>query len=172
MANHPAPPWQILKGSLLQDMLRRIDFHAEMLRRVKAGLPAAMADHCVDCVVREDGGLVVFTDSQAFAAQLRFLAPGIQTRLNDSGDVAIKQVTIRKLPPAPIVDKPMSPMQAPAPDAIAAVKAGGQSAPGDELAQALARLGASMERFALLNPKKNAADPNGPDGVVADGEAP
>ncbi len=147
MAYKPSSPQQILNHSVYRGLLRRIETNAELLRRVKAGLPEPMARHCQYCLGTEGGGIVIFSDSQAFSAQLRFYAPSILARVNVNMDPPFKQVSVRNLPltePAPVV-KPMKPVSA---AAIKAVKASSTSAPGDELAIALAKLGATMERFA------------------------
>ncbi|MFZ4704349.1 MAG: DciA family protein [Candidatus Methylumidiphilus sp.] len=147
MAYKPSSPQQILNHSVYQGLLRRIETNAELLRRVKAGLPEPMARHCQYCLGTEGGGIVIFSDSQAFSAQLRFYAPSILARVNVNMDPPFKQVSVRNLPlaePVPMV-KPMKPVSA---AAIKAVKASSTAAPGDELAIALAKLGATMERFA------------------------
>ena len=148
MAYKPSSPQQILNHSVYQGLLRRIETNAELLRRVKAGLPEPMARHCQYCLGTEGGGIVIFSDSQAFSAQLRFYAPSILARVNVNMEPPpFKQVSVRNLPPAepaPMV-KPMKPVSA---AAIKAVKASSAAAPSDELAIALAKLGATMERFA------------------------
>ena len=147
MAYKPTSPQQILNHSVYRGLLRRIETNAELLRRVKAGLPEPMARHCQYCLGTEGGGIVIFSDSQAFSAQLRFYAPSILARVNVNMDPPFKQVSVRNLPlaePVPMV-KPMKPVSA---AAIKAVKASSTAAPGDELAIALAKLGATMERFA------------------------
>ena len=147
MAYKPTSPQQILNHSVYRGLLRRIETNAELLRRVKAGLPEPMARHCQYCLGTEGGGIVIFSDSQAFSAQLRFYAPSILARVNVNMDPPFKQVSVRNLPlaePVPMV-KPMKPVSA---AAIKAVKASSAAAPSDELAIALAKLGATMERFA------------------------
>ena len=147
MAYKPSSPQQILNHSVYRGLLRRIETNAELLRRVKAGLPEPMARHCQYCLGTEGGGIVIFSDSQAFSAQMRFYAPSILARVNVNMDPPFKQVSVRHLPPAEPVPKvkPMKPVSA---AAIKAVKASSTVAPGDELATALAKLGATMERFA------------------------
>jgi len=150
MAKFPEPTRQVLNNSLFHDIRRRVDFHAELLNRIKDNLPAPMAKHCRYCVARDDGGLVVYLDSQAFASQLRFILPSLLAKLNATGDLFFKQIIIRYLPltQPSAVDKPVAPMKAPPPEVIEMVKASSQSAPGDDLAKAMARLAAAMERYA------------------------
>ena len=147
MPTKPEPPRLFLQGPTSQDLLRRIAYHAELLARVKAALPETMAGHCQYCLAREDKGLVIFADAQAFAAQLRFFAPSILAKLNASQEVAFTKVLVRSLQPGP-PGLEVKPMPKASPVAIAAVKACSQDTAGDELAVALAKLGATMERHA------------------------
>lgn len=154
MPKSPEPTRQVLDNAVFQDIRRRVDFHAELLRRIREELPPPMALHCRDCVAREDGSVVVYVDSQAIASQLRFRLPALLSELNAAGNLAIKRLILRNLPStAPsVVTKLMAPMKAPPPEAIEMVKASSQSAPSTDLAKALARLGAAMERYADMQP--------------------
>ncbi len=150
MPNKPEPTRQFLNNTIFQDIHRRIDFHAELLRKIKQAIPGPMAAHCLDCVAQEDGGLVLYTDSQAFASQLRFFAPSILAKLNIDGELSIKRVLIRNLSLTLPTDfeKPVAPMKKPSSETIEMVKASSRFAADDELSAALARLGATMERYA------------------------
>lgn len=150
MANIPEPTRQLLKNEIFQDIHRRLDFHAELLWKVRQAVPGPMARHCLYCVVREDRSVVVYTDSQAFASQLRFFAPTILAKLNAAGDLAVSQVQIRNLSPDPkeAYEKTMVPMKKPTSEIIGMVKASSVYAPTDELKAALARLGETMECYA------------------------
>jgi len=155
MTSKPEPTRQFLNNPAFQSFHQRIAFHDELLRRIKANLPEIAVRHCLYCVAREDGSLLLYTDSQAFASQFRFYAPSIQTKLNAGGDLFVKQIAIRNLnlaTPTTVVDKEMAPMQPPSPESIEAVKSSSECAHDDELAGALARLAASMERYAQKKP--------------------
>jgi hypothetical protein len=154
MISKPESARQFLDNPAFHGIRQRLAFHAELLKRVKATLPDSAADHCLHCVAREDGGLVLYTDSQAFAAQFRFYAPSIQAKLNAAGDLFVKQIAVRNLSLAPpkTAERAAAPMKEPSPESIEAVKASSHCAPGDELGEALARLGASMERYAAKEP--------------------
>jgi hypothetical protein len=147
MPGKPEPPKLFLKDPVFQDIFRRIEIHAVLLRMVKEGLPSGLAKHCLDCVAREDGSLVIFTDSQAVASQLRFFAPTLLGKINVNLVTPLKQVLVRNLSPE-VPAAAAKPMTAASPAAIEAVKAGSKAAPCDELATALAKLGAAMEQNA------------------------
>ena len=154
MPHSPESTRQVLNNAVFHDIRRRVDFHAELLKRIKDGVPAPMAKHCRHCVAREDGGVVVYVDSQAFASQLRFLLPALLAKLNGEGGLSIKRIVLRNLPltEPSVVTKAMPPMKVPPPEVIEIVKASSQSAPSDDLAKALARLGVAMERYAGKQP--------------------
>ncbi|CAG0965573.1 hypothetical protein ANRL2_01227 [Anaerolineae bacterium] len=154
MPNAPESTRQVLNNAVFQDIRRRVDFHAELLKRIREGLPTPIANHCRYCVAREDGGVVVYVDSQAFASQLRFRLPALLARLNAAGDLSVKQIVLRNLPltTPSVVTKAMEPMKVPPPETIEMVKASSLSAPSDDLAKALARLGTAMERYAGKRP--------------------
>jgi len=153
MPHKPKHPQSFLKDSAFLDIFRRIELHDKLLRSVKEALPEMLASECQHCVAREDGALVIFSDSQMVASQLRFYAPSILAKLNENLESPFKRVLVRNLPtPEPeIADKPMMPTS---PEVIEMVKARSKDSPCDELAVALAKLGATMERHAKAISKK------------------
>jgi len=154
MPNSPESTRQVLNNSVFYDIRRRVAFHAELLKRIRETMPGPAAKHCQYCVAREDGSVVLYVDSQAIASQLRFRLPALLTKLNETSQLSIKQIILRNLPltsPSKALESARQ-MKAPAPTAIEAVKASSQSAPNDDLAKALARLGATMERYAGKSP--------------------
>jgi len=147
MQSKPDTPQQFLRNSTFLGLFQNIDIHAELLKRVKRGLPDPLAKHCLYCLSREDMSLVIFTDSQAFASQLRFYAPSILAKLNLDQEMPFKQVLVRYLHPTEpnIASRPM---QQPSLETIGLVKASGKSAICEELGNSLERLGEAMERYA------------------------
>jgi len=147
MQSKPDNPRQFLMNSAFQGLFQSIDKHAELLKRVKGGLPEPLARHCLYCLSREDRGLVIFTDSQAFGSQLRFYAPSILAKLNIDEALPFKQVLVRYLHPTEpnIASRPMN---RPSPETIGLVKACGNSAICEELGNSFERLGAAMEHYA------------------------
>jgi len=150
MATKPEPTRQFLNNPMFQDIHQRVAIHARLLRKIKETVPGPMAEHCLHCVAKEDGSLVLYTDSQAFASQLRFHVPSILARLDAVGETSIRQIAIRNLAmePQPGPAKPAARMKKPSTEAIEAIKASSRRDGGDELDAALARLGESMERYA------------------------
>ena len=142
-------------NSAFQGLFQSIDKHAELLKRVKESLPDLLAKHCLYCLSREDRGLVIFTDAQAFGSQLRFYAPAILAKLNVDQDNPFKQVLVRYLHPVE-PNTASRTMKQPSPETIDLVKASGKAANCEELGNSLERLGAAMERYAK---EKTAGNP-------------
>jgi hypothetical protein len=153
MANKPQPTRQFLENPIFEDLHRRVEIHARLLKKVKEAVPGAMAGHCLHCVAREDGSLVLYTDSQAFASQLRFHVPSILARLQAAGEAGVRRIAVRNLCPTGQAEpaEPIVRMKKPSAYAVEAVKACVR-ADGDELDAALARLGASMEQHTEKRP--------------------
>ncbi len=151
MTGKPESTQQLLNHSTFLGLVRRIDLQAELLARVKKALPPSLGDHCLYCVAREDGRLVVFTDSPAWATQLRFYAPAILAAIRERDDFNIKEILPRNFPPTAAAAVPAKSMKTPPSDAIEMIKISSSAAPCPELGEALARLGAAMERYARKN---------------------
>ncbi len=148
MAYKPDSPQQLLKTPAFQEILRRVAIHSELLKKIKEGLPIALAGHCLDCVAHEDGEVVIFSDSQAFASQLRFYAPVILAKLNaNHRSPFFRRVSVKNLHTT-AQDSAVRLMRAPSPETIGIVKESGKAAYCDELGRALARLGTAMEHYA------------------------
>ncbi len=131
-------------------LLRSLKIQAELLGRVRKAVPAALAVHCRYCVMREDGRMVVFTDSPAWATRLRFYSPSLLAALNADGGMPIGEILVRTLR----IESPtrtVKPMEEPSPRAIEAVKASVAAAVCPEVGESLARLGMTMERYAGKN---------------------
>ncbi|MDD5033863.1 MAG: DUF721 domain-containing protein [Methylococcaceae bacterium] len=147
MVSRLESPRQFLDHSGLGPLLKRIEKHGQLLQWVREILPAALAEHCRDCLARDDGRLILFTDSPAFGSQLRFHAPSILDKLNAQGDMTFCNLQVRNLchEAPPKSGKPMPPIS---PAIIAIVKSSAAVMPSDELSAALARLGTTLEDYA------------------------
>jgi hypothetical protein len=147
MSNRPESTRQLLQQAIFRDIQRRSQRHDALLSSLKACLPIAVSAHCVSCVARDDGCLVVFTDSPAWATQLRFLTASMLAALRTQGEMDINHVFIRNFHP----NEPTrlgKPMNKPSQAAIQSIQSNSLISSGDKLGGALARLGATMERYA------------------------
>ncbi|HHJ39745.1 MAG TPA: DUF721 domain-containing protein [Methylothermaceae bacterium] len=92
----PVPVGQMLRQSSVLSVLEaRAQLHQKLLRQIQASLPDRLSSHCLACVLRGDGLLVVYTDSPAWASQLRFSQAAILSGVTSAGPV--RQIKIRIL---------------------------------------------------------------------------
>lgn len=82
----------------LAPLLAKCRHHARLQRLVQSRLPSFLADHCLACVVN-DGQLIVYTDSPAWATPLRFALPAVLTELQNGLEPALRRIQIRILCP-------------------------------------------------------------------------
>jgi len=137
---------QLLSSSILCGLVKKAEQHGIILKHVREALPIALADHCKDCLA--DGGrLVIFTDSPAWASQLRFYAPVILARLRTAYGDDFREMQVRNLRLEAPADRP-KPIRTPAPEIAHLIQASGQSTSSGQLRDALLRLGATMARYA------------------------
>jgi hypothetical protein len=137
---------ELLHSSVLRALVKRVEQHGMILRHVQEALPIALAEHCKSCLA--DGGrLVIFTDSPAWASQLRFYAPVILARLRTACGDDFREMQVRNLRLEAPADG-RKPARAPSPETAHLVQASGHSTSSDQLREALLRLGATMARYA------------------------
>ncbi|HUL12285.1 MAG TPA: DciA family protein [Methylococcaceae bacterium] len=146
MTSVPESTQKLLNGSVFRSLLDKVGEHAVILGLVRESLPASLAEHCRDCLAHENR-LVLFTDSPAWASQLRFYAPAILARIGALAEYEFREIQVRNLRLQAPAYKP-KPIKLPSPEVARMVKASGPGAPSDELRQALERLGATIERYA------------------------
>lgn len=156
MPDQPIPTRKILNGPAVHAIRMRVNLHAKLLTQIQNFLPPALAKHCLSCVYREDKILLLYLDTQTAATQVRFRLPSILSKLNASNEFPINLIKLRSFAQtlAPSGEVESSPVKAPRAKTIAAIKASCSEAPTDDpLAQALARLASSMERYAAKSKK-------------------
>lgn len=101
---------QTLAQTLAQDaklapLLRQLRLYAQLLEQIQAALPQPLSAHCLYCVLRSGGRLILYADSAAWAAKLRFYQAKIKAALAAWGPV--ESVRVRVL--LPEVDQTKSP---------------------------------------------------------------
>ena len=78
----------------------RIAKHQRILRIILLASPAQLKPHIKDCVVNE-GSLMIYMSSAAWASRLRFCSAQIQLAVNTQSKENIKKVRVRVLVPTP-----------------------------------------------------------------------
>lgn len=94
----PIPVSKMLgQSSALSTLKARTHLHQKLLQRIQASLPESLSDHCLACVLRVDGLLVIYTNSPAWASQLRFYQTAMSSAVASVGRV--RQIKVRILNP-------------------------------------------------------------------------
>lgn len=150
MANKPESTLVFLDNTTFRELRNRIGIHAELLKEIVEILPSSLAEHCRYCVLGEKGRLVIFTDSPVWSSQLRFHTASILSTLRTGGKTEISQIAIRQVPMTSSQwgRQQKGVVKTPHPRSIEAVNSCSRSVEGDELREALSRLGAAMESYA------------------------
>jgi hypothetical protein len=135
----PEPIAGLCQGAALQLIQTRIEKHRQVLDAARKALPKFLADHCTDCVTKPDR-LILYADSPAWAAQIRFYAPHILSMVQQSTGHRFQDLVIRNT--FPVATKPPhNPVVISSPGFVAEVlKDSALSSPSGELKDALLRL--------------------------------
>ncbi|QSA95918.1 DUF721 domain-containing protein [Methylococcus sp. EFPC2] len=139
----PRPTGEWLAASSLRNLLQRVEIHKRLLADIRTILPAPLAEHCRDCAV-DDGHLIVYTDGQNWAFQLRFLAGDLLARLKAARGVSFRSLRARGLPIERQEPRPRALSDEAKPETAALVERYSQDSTSEELRLALSRLAATL----------------------------
>jgi hypothetical protein len=90
---------QLLKsGAALQHLSQRAKAAVALKEQVQAALPPTLAGHITGATQKRQE-LVVFVDSPAFCARLRFETPRLKNALAQATGLPVDRVTVRVQPP-------------------------------------------------------------------------
>lgn len=116
-------------------------YHTRIQSFIQRRLPGFLAEHCRACVARDEL-LIVFTDSPAWATQLRFTLPGMLGELRTAFHSDWQRTQIRVLNPREPVAAART-AAVPAIPTIRLVQAAAACSPSPELRDSLLRLTAT-----------------------------
>ncbi|WP_317705722.1 DUF721 domain-containing protein [Methylomarinovum caldicuralii] len=98
----------------------RLALHQRLLTALRQCLPSALRDHCLACVFGRDGTLILYTDSPAWATQLRYLQPRLLPALTAIAPVT--RLRTRVLPPSPPPAMAAAQPRVPPPEIVAQLR--------------------------------------------------
>ncbi len=155
----PIPIGQMLEDSVLSTLKARTHLHKKLLQRIQAALPQNLSDHCIACVLRLDGLLVIYTDSAAWACQLRFYQSTVLSEAALVGPVTRIKIRIWH-PPANAATKPKSDsVRVPAKGVLNQLLHEAQCNQDEDISQALLGLVKAMRRRSKVNKLAEEAPP-------------
>jgi hypothetical protein len=156
MANKPIPfkAALLFQNRIIAFFYSQIEQQKRVLQRIHTVIPAILAQHTLYCVVNGKK-LLIYTDTAAWASQLRFYNNAILAAIapvtRDS--VSIMQVKVR-LEILPVTFQPGRMPNIPSAEKIAYIQNHSLTVADEQLKQSLQRLAATLEKqSALLQPK-------------------
>ncbi|GEM_PF-466495 len=153
------PVGQMLEDSVLSTLKARAHLHKKLLQRIQAGLPQNLSDHCIACVLRLDGLLVIYTNSAAWASQLRFYQSTILSEAASVGPVTRIKIRIWH-PPANTSARPKSDfVRVPDERVLNQLLLEAQCNQDEDIRQALVGLVKAMRRRSKVNKLAGEAPP-------------
>lgn len=119
----------------------------QLLQRVQALLPEALAKQALHCVIR-DKKLLIYTDSPLWASQLRFYHKMLLASIRSitQEPVEIIQFKIMTVPIGPVLE-PQANVNIPSLETIAIIQKQCQSVSDNQLKQALLKLSSTLKRL-------------------------
>lgn len=137
---------QSLPNQFLVLYWRQIEQQKQCLQMVRRALPPSLAQHALHCVI--DGGkLILYTDSAAWASQLRFHKTAILASLSARSGPPVGALQIRILTErAGLSETNELKANIPSAENIEMIRQQSDYFPDNELKQALQRLCATLSR--------------------------
>ena len=130
-------------------LTKQISQQLDLLEIVRSALPGELAEHAVHCLDRSRK-LIIYTDSPAWAAKLRFYEPSVLEKVNAKAKLNLNefQVKVLSLFSAGAINKrPLFPSQAVTKEIMKVSESLGDR----ELKQALAKLGKTLSQAKAEN---------------------
>lgn len=130
----------------LAALLAQARLHDRLLGRIRQTLPEPLGAHCLYCVLRGDGQLILYTDSAAWASKLRFYQSELRLALGEIGP--LNSIQVRVLLPPGRAEKPPLPLPIPAPEVLDQLEHNAATAADFQIKRALQRLVCTLRRAA------------------------
>ena len=128
-------------------IITRVDLHRKILAVIRAVLPESLANHALYCVL-ENRKLLIYSQSAAWASQLRFYSPAMLAAVNAKTDVSVELIQVRILQQHP-VQLITEPKKIPAPETIESIQDRLISLPESKLKQSLLSLSETLRKLAV-----------------------
>lgn len=138
------------QNRIIAHFYSRIDQQKRVLQRIHEVLPNTIAKHALHCVVN-DKKLLVYTDTAAWASQLRFYNSAILAAIAPVTQESVSIVQIRIMAEtSPATSRPGRTPIIPSAEKIELIHRQGLTASDQQLKLALLRLSATLARLSAL----------------------
>lgn len=125
---------------------RHLNKHQRILRIILAASPSQLKPHIKDCVVNDNGRLLVYVSSAVWASQLRFLTAQIKQAVNSQSNERIQQIRIRVLNPEPFKAEVEEKKVFPSIESIDLIRSSAEGSSEGKLKNALLSLSKSLKK--------------------------
>lgn len=144
-------PFVLLDEALKQDsklalLLTQARLHERLLGKIRQILPQPLDAHCLYCVLRGGGRLILYTDGAAWASRLRFYQTELRSALKEIGP--LESIQFRVLLPTERVVKPPLAPKIPSPQALDRLDKTTVAIADPDLKRSLQRLVRTLRRAA------------------------
>ncbi len=129
----------------LAALLAQARLHDRLLGKIRQTLPEPLGAHCLYCVLRRGGQLILYTDSAAWASKLRFYQSELRSAVGELGP--LNSIQVRVLLPTGRVEKPPR-LSIPAPEVLDQLEQNAATAADPQIKRALQRLARTLRRAA------------------------
>lgn len=124
-----------------------IEKHLKVLQVIRSSLPESLANQAKDCVIK-DTKLLIFTDSAAWASQLRFYSQAIRTAVNSKCIEEIDKIQLKVLDSESGSNNQSKPTpKIPSLENIELIRSNQLNAPDSELKCALLNLSHTLKKL-------------------------
>lgn len=147
MSDNPVKPVaSLMQTPALARIGATLALHRRVLEFVRQALPAHLARHCLDCVVKADS-LILYTDSPLFSSQLRFYTAQLRETLQVQHSMTLATIQVRNRCETGRPTAPRRFRVVPSTDVVNLLQSQAAVEPESELGTALGRLGETLSRL-------------------------
>jgi len=144
-------PALLFPNNALAYVYSQIELQRKLLQPVRRALPTILSEHVLHCIIKKKE-LIVFTDTAAWASQLRFYHDTMLTSIAPITRESINLLQIRVMPILPgIESRQASAPIIPSAEKIMLIRSTGMMASDEHLKQALIKLSTTLQRLSDKN---------------------
>lgn len=137
---------QTISNEIIARLKSDIELQLSLLKNIKSVLPEGLAEHALHCVLK-NRELVIFTDSGAWASQIRFYNGTILSALK-ANNLVISKMQVKVLKTHDSVPGSRDKLvRIPSREVIAAIYEQSRNLEQNEIGRALSKLSATLNRL-------------------------
>lgn len=140
-------PALLFPNNALAYVYSQIELQKRLLRPVREALPATLSTHVVHCIIKKKE-LIIFTDTAAWASQLRFYHNTMLASIAPLTKESVNLLQVKVMTSLPGIElRQASAPIIPSAEKIKLIRSTGTMASDEHLKQALIKLSATLQRL-------------------------